>query len=99
MFIHETGLSESDVARLFVIEKKLSKYNELECSEEMTENQTKIMGDNRSKLFNELKGMIRDNRAFRSLGLNSDPRGPAIRFTMTSNWYNCPDKTLTLDED
>lgn len=96
-FSNETGLSIPEITRLFEIEKKLSLYNERECSEEMTANMQKVLENNREKLELEVKQIIKGNIRFRSLNFNTDPRGPAIRFTMVSGWYNCPDQTLALD--
>lgn len=94
-FIHETGLSVPDVTRLFELEKKLSEYNERECSEELTDKMLKVIENNRMKAISEVHKLLGDSVV--TVKINTDPRGPAIRLNMSSGWYNCPDQTLALD--
>jgi len=94
-FTHETGLSYPDVTRLFELEKKLSEYNERECSEELTDSMIKVIENNRMKAISEVHRLLGDSVV--TVKINTDPRGPAIRMKMTSDWYNCPDQTLALD--
>lgn len=94
-FIHETGLSIPDVTRLFELEKKLTEYNERECSEELTDQMIRVMENNRMNAIAEVHRLLGNSVV--TVGINTDPRGPAIRMKMASDWYNCPDQTLALD--
>lgn len=94
-FIEETGLPRGQISRLVDLEKRLSKYNEQECSEPLTDLQIKAMERHRADAIAEVHAILGDKVT--TVKINTDPRGPAIRMVMASGWYNCPDQTLALE--
>ena len=98
-FLNETGLVKSQLSRLITLEKRLTRYNENECSLELSDLQRKVQYKNQCDAELEVRYILETSRGVRNVLFNTDPRGPAIRIKMTSGWYNCPDETLAIDLD